>query len=417
MPLTEHEARVDGYPVPEPLQEMDVWTVWDLREKVPLAPWVTGDMYRAGWGEGVVKNPESRMEERPETDYGTARMYADIPPKELHRTHPFPRNDDGEPDLPDRIVPTMLLPHKPPEPPLMQVDFDDVRDADAGTITAEVADIINRLNAYTEISVSGEGLHCYIRAALPGALGKFIADLDTKGAIELYDHGRFTACTWQHMAGTPETIPERQAVVDDLVAEYETEVLRDRRKKEHRSTDRDIDDVLESMRSDDSRGNGYVGKLDLKDVAREGRYGTQYYHHVREDRNWHNGPHPAHGPEKSSIDDCTNFGINGDQWNCFAHEGGGGGALNLLAVVKGVLTCEEASRLSKNPRAMAKTCLYAREVEPSLADDNPPYKALVGVAQVHDLVMADADEGILGEDCWKIARVIYEEMEPADIEL
>lgn len=402
------ETTVDGYRIPEDLTSLDIWVLWDGREKAPRAPWVTGDMYRAGWGDGVVADPESRMEERPETDYETAKQFADLDPKILHESHAFPRTPEGRPDLPDRVTPTIILPHYPAEPSLMLVDFDDVRDPETGKVNSEVLEIIHRLGAYTEVSTSGEGIHVFVRASLPGRLGKFIAPLDEKGAIELYDHGRFVGCTWQHVEGTPMEVPERQDVIDELVERYETEAIRRRRE---RSTS--PDDVTETIAS--VRGNGSVDRnryfeIDIRAVADRGYFG-QYRRQAPGD-DW-TGPHPAHGPIKSAPEQCSNFGIDPSKnaWHCFAH-GIGGGPLHLIAVLEGILDCTEADGLNDRPEALLQTCLAARDsYAAGLEEVDPPYRALEAIARKHDLIMADSDAGRLGKDCWNIARKIFDEID------
>ena len=462
---------VSGRHVPESLREMKIWLLWSPEfGKTPMAPWETGHMYPASWGSGV--------DERPETTFDKADMIATMGPETIHRNFSFPPLDDGdEPHIPERVLPTILLPHEPASPPLMQVDFDDVRNPETGTVSPEVADIVDRLDAYTEVSQSGEGLHTFVRAELPGALGKFIGSLDTVGDIELYDHGRFVGATWAHVVGTPTDVPERQDVIDELVREYETEAQQRRRKRDPRrgvggspeakrasdeldgirgsfvdysglsadDVDDDADDDAADADTDadtgdggqtaggagssssnpqgsggssaGSRRNAYYHELDLDDVVFEGAYGSAFSRHASggSGRSWLNGPHPGHGPQKSEIEECTNFGIRDDGWSCFAHEGGAGGALALLAVVENVVRCDEAAGVHDNPAAMLKTCLLARDLEPALEDEAPPYMALVGVAEQFDLPMADPSDNRLGESK-SIARQIYDEMEPADVD-
>ncbi len=55
---------------------------------------------------------------------------------------------------------------------------------------------------------------------------------------------------------------------------------------------------------------------------------------------WLQGPHPVHGSESG-----TNFTVNLETggWHCFRH-GTGGGAVSLIAVLEGIIPCEEATR-------------------------------------------------------------------------
>lgn len=455
------EATVDREIVPESLRDMEIWMLWSPEfGKTPMAPWKTGHCYPASWGSGV--------EDRPETTYDEVDMFASMGPESIHRNYSFPPIDGGDTaHVPQKVMPTILLPHEPADPPVMQVDFDDVRNPETGTISPEVQEIIDRLDAFAEVSQSGEGIHLFVRAELPGALGKFMASLDTVGDIELYDHGRFVGATWAHVMGTPDEVPERQEVIDDLVEEYESESQRRRRKRDPRTgsggspeakranaeldsirgdfvdySGMDPDATDDDGESDDdggpgsggagssgskgggkggpngsSRRNAYYHDLDLSDAVFEGDYGTDFsrYSSGGGGRSWNNGPHPGHGPQHSDIDECTNFGIRDDGWSCFAHEGGAGGALALLAVTKGVVRCDEAGDVHDDPAALLKTCLHAREIEPALEDADPPYTALVGVAEQFDLPFADPDDKTLGESR-SIARQIYDEMEPSGVE-
>jgi len=411
--VTDFRAVVDEYRPPEDLTEFDIWVLWDEREKVPLAPWATGDMYRAGWGDGVVADEESRMEERPETDFETAKMFAEITPAELHQSYAFPRDDEGNPDIPATITPTILLPHYPPDPPIMQVDFDDVRDPETGAISAEVAELIRRFDAFTEVSTSGEGLHIFIRASLPGQLGKFIGDLETEGHIELYDHGRFVGATWKHVRGTPLDVPERQELVNEVVERYEDEDQKRRRTRE--VEERDVESVVASIRGDKSSGdyNPYYD-IDIRDVADRGDFAA--YRRSAPGDEW-TGPHPGHGPQSSDPDKCTNFGLDvaNNTWYCFL-DGTGGGPLHLIAVLEGIVSCKGVDELHNDREKLLKACIAARDKYSSgLEDEDPPYKALVGVAEKAGLAMADSSSGKLGRHCWKLSRTVYDNLSAGDV--
>ena len=470
VPETAPHARVSGRKVPEALTELDIWVMWAPEHgKQPIAPWATGHSYRTAWGEGA--------DPQPATDYETVRMFADLPPAELHRQYPFPSDDD----VPAVTKPTFYLPHDPPDPPLMMVDFDDVRDPDSGRVSREVMEIVKRLDAYCEVSTSGTGLHVYVRAALPDELGKAILALDGPGDIEFYDHGRMVGATWNHVAGTPATVPERQSVVNDLLAEYETVDLACRRLRYRRSHDDlqrryrraavrpvpprsrrvtemygleapphpaepvpdqgdDADGTDSGTGSAHTGGSGSDGagpglpeldfggrtnayfELDIRKVADTGPF-QQYRDDTRNPaRDEWEGPHPGHGATSSHDNtgpdaaDSTNFGIKPREgvWNCFAHGGsrdGNGGALALLGVLKGVVRCGSARRVYDDRVAQLRTCLYAREDYPALEDEDPPAKALRGVAEVQDFGNPDD----MSEDDYRIAKKIYDQLEPGDV--
>lgn len=434
------QPRIEAGPYrrpPEDLREMDIWALWDLREKMPKAPWATDDMYRAGWGDGVVDDSDSRMTERPETDYETARMYARLPPEELDKSHSFPRTDENDDlidhPIPERVVETILLPHNPlpTRPPLMQVDLDDVINAETGETTAEVARLLDRLGGYAEISCSETGIHVYVRGWLPDGLGKFIVPLNDGGSIELYDHGRFCACTWQHINGTPYSVPERQDVIDELILEYEDEQHRNRRLKaeQRKGVERErrrdetplgaLNRVTAALTDRDSENgdtkqNPYYG-LSIEQVADTGQFAA-----YRRDAPGDSlqGPHPKHGPIHSDPEECSNFVVDDDKgWFCFA-DNDGGGTLELIAVLEDLLPCGSASTLHTRPRKLLAACLLARDEysDGGLDGETPPYDVLVAVAQEHDLPMRDPDEGVLGRFGHSAARMVYDRLGAADID-
>lgn len=208
------ETRVletDGKHVPKELRKLDLWVLWDGREKVALAPWQEDTMYPCEWAAAKDVDPRRQFE--------ASRMVAELPVEELHRTWPFPNSDD----LPEAVHPAVLLRHDPTPPPVAFVDFDDVRDPTTGEVPAEVADLVDAFGGYTEVSRSGTGLHVYVRGALPDGVGAFAAPLDVRGSIEVYDHARFTGGTWHHVTGTPmDAVPKAGDVLAETIARYGT---------------------------------------------------------------------------------------------------------------------------------------------------------------------------------------------------
>lgn len=90
--------------------------------------------------------------------------------------------------------------------PYVGVDLDDL-DADAGAVMLA-------LDSYAERSVSGRGAHVIVKARLNGH------PRHRSGPIEIYDEGRYFVVTGDHLAGTPETIEERQAELEMVLAEF-----------------------------------------------------------------------------------------------------------------------------------------------------------------------------------------------------
>lgn len=65
--------------------------------------------------------------------------------------------------------------------------------------------------------------------------------------------------------------------------------------------------------------------------------------------------------------------------------------------------------------ALLKTCLEARERRPELGDERPPYAALVGVASVMGIPLDQPEDEILGESSYKVARRMFDDLQPGDI--
>ncbi len=396
--------------IPAALKQWDHWMIWGKDEKgrkLLFAPWQRDDLYPVAWG--------ADAETRPETDFETARRYW------KHRQCY---------DMPDGIganlglmQPAPLLLHEPPmEPPLMLVDFDDVRDPETGAVTDEVADILDRLNAFVEISQSGAGLHAYVYANLPGDLGKFIEPLQDGGDIELYDHARAIGATWEHVDSTPDTVPDAQDVIDDLVATYESRATRRRRLNpsgfapgsgpDHA----DFDTVGSDSGLVDSGGDrSPYFDINITKVANTGyfrRYGDETA-----------GPHPQHGPISSAPENCTNFNIepthNG--WYCFAHEAGGR-AIELAAVLcpQTDLECKDLPRnaarhswlRTQKPVELARAAIWLRANGVIGDDADPPLAVLAVLADRADLHTGRSD----GLDAHtRVVKTIFKHLEPGDI--
>jgi putative DNA primase/helicase len=88
--------------------------------------------------------------------------------------------------------------------PYTGIDLDHCRTI-RGDLEPWAAEVVKRLNSYTEWSPSGEGLHILVKASLPERTGRH------SQGIEIYDSGRYFTITGKHLAGTPNTIESRQA--------------------------------------------------------------------------------------------------------------------------------------------------------------------------------------------------------------
>lgn len=86
---------------------------------------------------------------------------------------------------------------------LCGVDLDHGREAETGELLPWAAEIVRDLDSYTEVSVSGEGVHILCHGSFPHN--------GRHGGIEMYADGRFFVCTGNHLDGSPTTINERSA--------------------------------------------------------------------------------------------------------------------------------------------------------------------------------------------------------------
>jgi putative DNA primase/helicase len=87
-------------------------------------------------------------------------------------------------------------------------------DLDHGLSEADRGAILCALDSYAERSVSGTGYHVFIRASLNGH------PRNRKGPIEIYEHGRYFVVTGDHIIGTPATIEDRQAELEEVLARF-----------------------------------------------------------------------------------------------------------------------------------------------------------------------------------------------------
>ncbi len=95
--------------------------------------------------------------------------------------------------------------------PYVGVDLDHCR-TDGGTLEPWAAELVRRLNSFTEWSPSGKGLHIIVRASLPNCGGR------RRRGIEIYSSNRYFTITGDHLGQTPGTIEDRQDEILELVA-------------------------------------------------------------------------------------------------------------------------------------------------------------------------------------------------------
>lgn len=101
-----------------------------------------------------------------------------------------------------------------PDDPFAVFDLDDALD-ESGELKPWAAEIVRRLNSYTELSPSRRGLHIWCRvrdkARLPSGR--------KRGDLEFYTSGRYLTVTGERLPDAPAEITERQAELEALLEE------------------------------------------------------------------------------------------------------------------------------------------------------------------------------------------------------
>jgi primase-polymerase (primpol)-like protein len=96
---------------------------------------------------------------------------------------------------------------------IVGVDLDDCRDSTTGELTSWAQDIVDRLDSYTEVSPSGQGVHVIVEGELPPGRNR-------RGDVEMYDEARFFTVTTDHIEGTPTSLERRQDALLGVHYEY-----------------------------------------------------------------------------------------------------------------------------------------------------------------------------------------------------
>lgn len=89
-----------------------------------------------------------------------------------------------------------------------------------GQVLSWAKPYLARVRTYTEISVSGHGLHAIGRGTLPGKGHRKTLPDDASHVVELYDRERFFVVTGRHLPGAPREVEERS---EEVLALYRQE--------------------------------------------------------------------------------------------------------------------------------------------------------------------------------------------------
>ncbi len=93
---------------------------------------------------------------------------------------------------------------------LTYIDLDDCRDPATGALTEFSSSVVERMSSYTEVSISGRGLHIVTRGQVEST--RMHTRIRWAGRqIEIKPFGFYMTVSGNHLVGTPRTIEDRQA--------------------------------------------------------------------------------------------------------------------------------------------------------------------------------------------------------------
>lgn len=97
------------------------------------------------------------------------------------------------------------------------LDFDDSLDPETLAFVNPMAEgLVRWLDSYTEVSPSGAGVKVWVKGKLPTAIKVSTDELK----LEVYSENRYFTVTGRHLAGTPESIRDRQTELETIAELY-----------------------------------------------------------------------------------------------------------------------------------------------------------------------------------------------------
>lgn len=166
---------------------------------------------------------------------------------------------------------------------LVGVDLDDVRDPATGEIEPWAMEVVDELDSFTEVSVSGTGLHIYAVGIKPGDACKenglpSTLDRFDGSELEMYDSARYFALTGEQLPGTRDDVEQRAGAVKAVYQEHlgdETDPQQDTLADATPKEPTDLDDA------------------DLVEKAKNAKNGDTFARLWRGDTSGHSGDHSA----------------------------------------------------------------------------------------------------------------------------
>lgn len=108
---------------------------------------------------------------------------------------------------------------------IVGIDLDKCRDPKTGVLEPWAQGIVETLNSYTEVSPTGTGVHVLARGELPPKDRR-------RGAVEMYDSGRFFTVTGQRLESCPADVELRPDAIRAVHAQWIAQRSREERKHE-----------------------------------------------------------------------------------------------------------------------------------------------------------------------------------------
>jgi Uncharacterized conserved protein len=206
--------------------------------KQPIDPQNRSDARPCKWNSGLADD------EHPATSYDVVETWDGLQ-IELDITAP-PRV------LSDEIGTGIIIPTENDRDgePITLIDWDDVRDPETGEIHPTCAWALEELDAFAEISQSGEGIHQFVYGDIPGDHRKYLRHIDGEPFVgddlpmfEMYSSGRLTAMTGCHVEGTGTDVVEGQQLIDELCYRFRNESNNSTPTPSHPFGEADVDET------------------------------------------------------------------------------------------------------------------------------------------------------------------------------
>lgn len=96
---------------------------------------------------------------------------------------------------------------------IVGIDLDHCRDKKKGTLEESFSKIVKKVNSYTEVSPSGEGIHIIAKGRIP-------TEKNRNGNYEMYQEKRYFTFTGNYLSGTPERVKSRPNEIEEVHREY-----------------------------------------------------------------------------------------------------------------------------------------------------------------------------------------------------